>query len=270
MSNKDDIVIVTDKGKAYTVPAYHIPIVSKAAMGKYLNNYVTFEDGEKVVKVFAIAHGDTTHQLLMVTKNGLAKRISLENMTIRKNGLKVITLNDDDGLASVILTTGEGSVVLVSRNGFAVHTGMENIPLTSRTAKGNIAMRFKTEDDYIISAVSTASDDTLLVVSDKGLCKRCSMTDIPQKKGRGGKGITIYKPTPKSGHAMAVVKADEDETLFVVTTNDMIIRTPVKDISTQSRSGHGVKAINLADGAEIASITLAPSEEAETIEESAA
>jgi len=261
MSNKDDIIIVTDKGKAYTVPAYHIPIVSKVAMGKYLNNYVTFEDGEKVVKVFSIAHGDATHQLLMVTKKGLAKRISLENMTIRKNGLRVITLNEDDELASVILTTGEGSVVLASHNGFAVRTGMENIPVASRTAKGNIAMRFKADDDYVIAAVSAADDDTLLVVSDKGLCKRCGVTDIPQKKSRGGKGVTIYKPTPKSGHAMAVVKADEDETLFVVTTNDMIIRTPVKDISTQSRNGHGVKAINLADGAEIASITLAPSEE---------
>ncbi len=270
MSNKDDIIVITDKGKAYAIPAFHIPIVSKAAMGKYLNNYVTFEDEEKVVKVFSLEHNDTTHQLLMVTKKGLAKRISLENMNIRKNGLKVINFAEGDGLASVILTTGEGNVVTVTRNGFAMRTAMENISVCSRTARGNIAMRFKSDDDYIISAVSVADEDILLVISDKGLCKRCNVSDIPARENRGGKGVMLYKPTDKSGHALSVVKVEENETLFVVTTNDMIIRMPVKDFSIQSRNGHGTKAINLADGAEIASITLAPSEEPDSSEEEGA
>ena len=261
LSNKDDIILITDKGRAYVLPAYKIPIVSKAAVGKYLNNFVAFEEDEKIMRVLTIKHGDTSKQMLFVTKRGYAKRLSLEGLTIRKSGIKVITLDEGDSVAAVSLVSDDEHIMSVTHNGLALRTTVSKVSTMGRTARGSILMRFKTDDDYIVSAFPVSDNDNVIFVSEKGLCKRCSTEIVPERLNRGGKGAVFYKPSEATGAIAAVLKANRDETLFIVSSNNTIIRISVNSIAEYNRAAKGVIAIRLKDGETIKTVAAAPSEE---------
>lgn len=259
MSNKDDIVFITSKGKAYVLPAYKVPVVNKAATGKYLNNFVEFEDNERLMQIITIKHGDSSKQLLFVTKKGFAKRVSIEGLTIRRNGIHIIKIDDDDSVAAAVLIADNEYIMSVTHDGFALKTAVTNIRTMGRAARGNILMKFKS-DDYIISAVPVTDKDNVMIVSEKGLCKRCSTDIIKERKNKGGKGVVLYKPDENTGKVAAVLQTDEESTMFVISSNNVVIRIPVKTVRDLGRTAKGVKAIKLEPDDTVVSVAMAPLE----------
>ncbi len=65
---------------------------------------------------------------------------------------------------------------------------------------------------------------------------------------------------------MGVKSVNDDNELMIITTEGIIIRTPVREVSVSGRITSGVKLINMADDITIASIAKVretPEEEAE-------
>ena len=263
MSNMDDILVVTNKGRLYVVPAYRVPIVSRTAMGKYLTNYITLQDDETVVNVLSIKHGDTSKDLVFVSKEGYAKRLQLEGLTVRKSGINVCKVEEGDEIVSVLLASDEDNIICATHDGFDVNTSVKNLPVQGRQARGVILIRFKSESDYIVSTLAVNSDDTVIVMSTNGYGKRIDVKDIPVQKGRGNRGSVLYKPDEKFGSVASVLRADDEETIFVCTTDSMIVRVPAADINKQGRSAHGVKVVSLNDGAFVQSAVIGPAESEE-------
>lgn len=263
MSNMDDIIVVTNKGRLYVVPAYRVPIVSRTAMGKYLTNYITLQDDETVVNVLSIKHGDTSKDLVFVSKEGYAKRLQLEGLTVRKSGINVCKVEEGDEIVSVLLASDEDNIICATHDGFDVNTSVKNLPVQGRQARGVILIRFKSESDYIVSTLAVNSDDTVIVMSTNGYGKRIDVKDIPVQKGRGNRGSVLYKPDEKFGSVASVLRADDEETIFVCTTDSMIVRVPAADINKQGRSAHGVKVVSLNDGAFVQSAVIGPAESEE-------
>ena len=256
ISNKDDLLVITNKGKAYLLPAYRIPVVTKNASGKYLSNYLEFEDNERVVKIVSVKHGEASKEMLFATQKGFTKRIALEGLTIRKSGTRVIKIDEGDKLASVILVEKGKQIMFISHNGFAVRTEVENVSLLGRNTRGNIAMRFKSEDDYIVNAAAVTESDTLLVVNENGMAKRMPVATF-RLQAKGGKGTAASKE--KVCKAFSI---NENNSLFVITSNDRVIRVPADSIrETKGRSSKGVKLIKLEDNEKIITVISAPKDE---------
>ena len=258
MSNMDDILVVTNKGRLYVVPAYRVPIVSRTAMGKYLTNYITLQDDETVVNVLSIKHGDTSKDLVFVSKEGYAKRLKLEGFTVRKNGINVCKVEEGDEIVSVLLASDEDNLICATHSGFAINTSAKNLPVQGRGARGVIFIRL--QDDYIVSTLAVNSDDTVIVMSTNGYGKRIDVKDIPVQKTRGNRGSILYKPDEKYGAVASVLCANDEETIFVCTTDSMIVRVPAATISKQGRGAHGVRVVNLNDGASVQSAVIGPAE----------
>ena len=265
MSNKDNLLLISSKGKAYLVPAYRIPIVSKAAAGKYLNNYVEFEENETLVKLLAIGYEDTSRNLMFCSRKGYTKQLELEGLTIRRNGIKVVKIDEDDELVSVVLVEPDTQVMFTTHDGFAYRTSTDNIPVQGRAGRGSTGMRFKSENDYVVSVTNVKEDDTVLVVSESGIGKRMAV-DTVRESNRGSKGIQINKKNP----VCAVLTVAEDKDIIIVTSDNMVIRTPAASVSEQSRTSQGVKLVKLNEGAKIATVTAAPAMEEESKEEEVA
>lgn len=271
MSNMDDILVITNKGRLYVVPAYRIPIVSRTAMGKYFTNYIDLQDDEHIVNVLSVKHDDTSKDLMFVSKNGYAKRLQLGGMTVRKNGINVCKADDGDEIISVLLVDDNDNIVCATHDGFAINTSAQNVPVQGRTARGSIFMRFRSDGDYVVSAIAIRNDDRILTISESGFGNRTPVSEITETKNRGGKGVRIYKESEKSGHMAALLNIHDDETLFIVTSDGMVIRTPVNTIrESKSRTGKGVKLVNLNEGATVQSAVVGPAEETEDTEEASA
>ena len=132
---------------------------------------------------------------------------------------------------------------------------------------GVIGMNLAPSD--VIIAMQTASmGEAVLLVSSNGLGKRTRIDEFTTQN-RGGKGVKCYKITEKSGNLVGVKSVENDDELMLITTEGIIIRIQVSDVTVLGRITTGVKLINLKEGVSVASIakvvedkTLMPPEEA--------
>ena len=265
LKNRDDLVFLTNIGKAYVLPAFRIPIVSKASIGKYLQNYVPFEEGEKVISIFPLSQNEDmeAYTLFFATKKGVCKRLAMSDLPSTKNGARILVIREGDELVGCSMVKEDDYILLATKNGFAVKTMVSNIRVMGRNAAGVIGIKFKKPDDEVIAAVRANDDDTLLVITETGIAKRTSAKEFHLLTNKGGKGSAYYRETKKTGVVKAVVPVEEDQTVFIVTQNGMIIRIPANSISVVGRIATGVKTVNLAEGDSIATVSVAPNDEEE-------
>ena len=73
-------------------------------------------------------------------------------------------------------------------------------------------------------------------------------------QNRGGKGVKCYKITEKTGNLIGIKAVNDDNEIMIITTEGIIIRMKVEDISVLGRVTSGVKLINMNEDVTIASI----------------
>lgn len=266
LSTQDDLVFVMDNGKAYVLPAYKVPTVSKSSVGKPLNNYIPLDAGEKVVKFFVVSNEDKENEslaLLMVTRKGVGKRMLLSDLPQTRQGAKVMNLKtEDDSLVSVSLISNDAEIFTISKEGQGLKFPVDKVSIMGRTAAGVRIMNLE-DGDELVSAFAVNDNDQILQIMEAGGAKRMKAEDIPAKLNRGGKGVKCLTAVNRVGRVVAAGVAEEGDDCIVVTKNGMVIRTPVSGISLQSRISNGVKLISLNEGDTIASITIADKDKEE-------
>ena len=267
VNTHDDLLVVTNTGKGYVLPAFKIPIVKKTSVGKYVSNYVSMSADESIVSILPILENDKEHSILFVTKNGVGKRITLDNLPTTSAGAKLINIREDDALVACSLVNENDKVLICTEEGLALRTPMSKIRIMGRSAAGNILMRFKTKTDHVIAAINAKEDDTVLVVTQQGFGKRLDVDTITVRENLGGKGMAYYKPTNATGKVTGVFTIADDQTIIVVTKDNMVIRTPADDVRKTSRAARGVRLINLKENDFVISASAASKEDNEIPEE---
>ena len=130
------------------------------------------------------------------------------------------------------------------------------------SSRGSHLIRFKSEDDYVVSAIAVNDEASLLTISESGFGNRTPISEIRETVNRGGKGVRIYKESSSGSHMAALLNTHDNETLFIVTSDGMVIRTPINmSRESKSRTGKGVKLVKLENGATVQSAVIGPAEE---------
>ena len=107
--------------------------------------------------------------------------------------------------------------------------------------------------DEVIGMQLTVQGSDLLIVSEKGMGKRTSISEFTAQN-RGGKGVKCYKIMEKTGNVVGVKAINEDDEIMIINTEGIIIRMKCEGISLLGRITSGVKLINLPEGDKVASI----------------
>ena len=260
-STHDTILCFSNKGKVYRLRGYEIPEAGRTAKGTAIVNLLMLDGGEKISAVIPIANFAEGKYLLMATRNGIIKKTSLnEYMAVRKSGLIGITLKEEDELIDVRLTDGEDNVVLVTNKGMCITFDEKDVRPMGRVSQGVIGIRLD-EGDFVIGMESIihGSKATLLAITENGFGKRTELEEY-RVQTRGGKGVTTYKVTPKTGNLVGIRIATDDEDVMLITDTGTIIRLKVADISVLGRSTQGVTLMRTNEG-KVVSIETIPMEE---------
>ena len=263
-STHDTILFFSNKGKVYRLRGYEIPEAGRTAKGTAIVNLLMLDGGEKISAVIPIANFAEGKYLLMATKNGIIKKTQLnEYMSVRKTGLIGITLKEDDELIDVRLTDGEDNVVLVTHKGMSITFDEKNVRPMGRVSQGVIGIKLD-DDDYVIGMESIVhgSKATLLTITENGFGKRTELDEY-RLQTRGGKGVTTYKVTPKTGNLVGIRIATDDEDVMLITDTGTIIRLNVADISVLGRATQGVTLMRTNEGKVVSIETIKPEEEGE-------
>ncbi|MCL1844625.1 MAG: DNA gyrase subunit A [Defluviitaleaceae bacterium] len=247
----DNILFFTTNGRAFSLRAFEIPEAGRQAKGMPLVNLLNLSGGEDIAAMIPVTKNDWDGFLIMVTRKGLVKRTALELYSrIRKGGLNAITFREDDTLIDVLRSDGERELFLATNEGRGIRFAEAQARAVGRTAMGVRGMKLR-EGDEIIGA--TIADGQVLLVSEKGYGK-CTLTESCRGQNRGGYGIIMYKPSPKTGKLVGIKAVTENDGLMIINSDGVIIRIRVADISVQGRYASGVKLINMAEGITVVSV----------------
>ena len=262
-STLDTIMIFTDRGKVYNIRAYEIPDLSNQSRGRLIGNIINLSEGEKVRDTIVIKEFSSEKEVVFITKNGLIKKTSLgEFKNINSSGLISIKLKDDDDIifAGLIEDVSKEEILIATCNGYSTRFLTDTIRPTGRSTQGVKAITLR-EDDGVISAMLIKNPDTdILTITENGYGKRTRLDEYPQYN-RGGKGVINMKTTEKTGKVVSVVEAAEDEELMCITSNGVVIRTSMSEISRIGRATQGVRIMKVGEDEKVAAITKIKKEE---------
>ncbi len=252
-SNHSYILFFTTKGKVYRKKTWEIPEAGRNAKGTPIVNLLELEKDEEISAVIPTKSFSENEYLVMVTKYGIIKKTPAEYYNnIRKGGLIAVNLRDNDKLISVFVTTGKNDIFVATRNGISIRFNESDARPLSRTATGVKAITL-TDDDYVIGADVITDDSKLLIVSEKGYGK-CTAPENYRIQSRGGKGLKTYKITDRTGYITAAAAVNDSQELIMVSSEGVVIRIKVRDISTVGRVAQGVKLVNLNEGVTVISM----------------
>ena len=120
--------------------------------------------------------------------------------------------------------------------------------------------------------VEKNSEETVLVISEKGFGKRTPLDDengepIYRITNRGGKGIKTMSLTDKTGMLVGLHAVTDDQDLMLITKSGTAIRMAMDTIRVQGRATQGVKLIELQKRNDTLMFgCVVPKEEEETVE----
>ncbi|MFZ4436484.1 MAG: DNA gyrase subunit A [Flavobacterium psychrophilum] len=266
-TNHQYMMFFTQKGKCFWMRVYEIPEGSKTSKGRAIQNLINIESDDKV-KAF-ICTKDlkdpeyiNNHYVIMVTKQGIVKKTSLEQYSRpRVNGVAAITIREDDELFEAKLTNGESQILLAVKSGKLVRFEEGKTRPMGRTASGVRGITLADEQDEVIGMVSV-NDMTseILVVAENGYGKRSSLDEY-RITNRGGKGVKTLNITEKTGKLVSINNVTDADDLMIINKSGLTIRMDVSDLRVMGRATQGVRLINIKGNDSIAAVTKVMKEE---------
>ncbi|MEH2433334.1 MAG: DNA gyrase subunit A [Nostoc sp.] len=246
-----DLLILTGGGKVYPVKVGEIPpTTGRSPRGKPLITMLSSTAQgaqEAVVSRFLLPENLETKQMILLTKEGRIKRLSLGEFTnLTRRGITILKLKDDDELSFTQFTKPGEHLILASSGGrllrFAVND--EQLPIMGRTAMGLQAFRLL-KNQQMVGCVTVGKDDQLLLVTQEGYAKRMPASQL-RAANRGDLGTQALKFASKTdnlaGMVIATIASGE---VALVTNKERVVRLPLETVPILGRDVKGESIIQL-------------------------
>ena len=260
LSNSHDFnLFFTNKGRVYRIKCYEIPESTRQSKGINIANILPLAADEKVTSMIRIPSFEDDKYLIMVTRQGIIKRIALNAYnTARKGGLIALDLNEGDELPWVRMTDGNNEVLIATKKGMAIRFKETDVRAMGRLARGVKAMKLK-EGDSIVGMSIIEEDKLILTVSETGY-GRLSKPEDYRLQSRGGKGLINYH-VEKYGEVAALTAVPLGDDVIIISENGVIIRILASTIRVCSRPSKGVTIMKIKGDNRVVSVSGAPHED---------
>ena len=256
----DYVLMFSNLGKVYSFKVYELPEAAATSRGKSINQILTLSGNEHITAMLPVKEFTENQQVLMVTKHGVIKKTELSTFSnLRVNGIRAVTLEENDTLVSVKITSGTDEVILATTQGKSIRFGEDDVRSMGRTAKGVKGIELgDDEKDCVVAAEIVKLDESILVVTANGYGKR-SKIDEYRKQSRGGKGVKTIKVTERNGDVVGVMSVSEDSDMMLTTNSGRVLRIAVKSMRIMGRVTQGACLMIILEGEKIVSMSK-PSE----------
>jgi DNA gyrase subunit A len=255
----DWALFFTNRGRVFSAKVHSIVDASRQAKGTPIINLpgVQVEAGEVPVATIVLPNFEPGHFLVMATRRGHIKKTPLEQFErVRSTGIRAITINDNDELAWVDVSSGEDDIIIATAQGMLARFAEGEVRPMGRDAAGVIGIRLlKREGDNVVAMRVVEPESDLLVLSETGYGKRVALSEF-RRKHRGGQGVRLMAlEGAKTGLVAAVQQVTEtDDELFLISAGGQVIRTETNSINRYSSGARGVIVMRLAEGDRVVAI----------------
>ncbi len=252
------ILLFSNRGRVFRLRGYEIPRKERTAKGTAIVNLLNLLPSEMIQAVVATTDFPDDQHLMFLTAAGTVKKTAFsEYDKSRREGWIAIHLRDDDEVVRVVPTASGDDLMVVTSQGMAIRFAESDVREMGRDATGVRGIRLRPADRAISLDVVRPGAD-LFLVTDSGFGKRVK-TDRFTTQGRGGQGVRSIRLTAARGFVVGAQMAELDDEVMLASTGGVVIRTAVREVSSQGRDATGVRVMNLDDGDAVATATVVAS-----------
>ncbi|MEA5106303.1 MAG: DNA topoisomerase (ATP-hydrolyzing) subunit A [Sphaerochaeta associata] len=265
-STHEYVMFVTNAGKAYYTKVFEIPEASKTAKGTSIKNILQLETTEKITSIISFKEFSEDHYLMMATREGVVKKVSLSNFVNAKvRGIRALFLDEGDELLSCDLIQEGDEVMLITKLGRGLRFRQEDVRAMGRASRGVRGIRLL-GDDQVAGLLKVDNSKRILMITENGQGKQVTF-DSFTVHGRGTQGQKIYRLGGKASFIVGVLSVDDDNDVVCVTLMGQTLRVHVNAISIQGRNAAGVKVVTMKfKGDSIVAIASTERDEEEEVE----
>ena len=178
----------------------------------------------------------------IVKKYGDARRTQLAQIEVPKEEKEIEYVEPED---VVVICTQSGDVKRIPKTSFKTQ---------KRNGKG-----IKTQDDVVLSSISTNTIDTLLIFTSEGRMFRLLVDNVPEgtNTSKGANLATLLKFNPNEKVMYVTSQFRETDAKYVVffTKQGLIKKTNLEEFKGTKKTT-GIQAIKFKDGDSLANVTL--------------
>src|SRR5439155_643966 len=152
--------VFTDRGRVYWLKVHEVPQGGRTAKGKAIVNMVEMSQQERVAAVLPVKEFDDTHFIMMVTKNGTAKKTPLSAYSNpRRGGIISIQATERNGrVVAALEVVPTDQVMLITRGGIVIRTKVSEISEIGRNTQGVRLINLE-EGDQLIDVARVEEKD---------------------------------------------------------------------------------------------------------------
>lgn len=210
---------LTTRGRVFPTSVEAIGEVTGRSRGSALSELFALDKGEgiRLLVTAALAGAEEPAPLMLVTVQGMMKRISVEELVGTPAGKPVIKLKPGDSLLAAFPAPDGQDIAAVASNAQAMRCEAAAVPVQGRGATGVTGMKL-TDGSTVVGAGAVDDESILLSVTDAQTAKVTDASEIPTK-GRATSGLRITKFRTEKRLDWAYVGTEQD-LLLVVGTED--------------------------------------------------
>ncbi len=255
------LLLFSNRGRVFRLRGHEIPMKERTAKGTAIVNLLNLLPNESIQAIVATKDFPRDKFLVFTTASGTVKKTSFsEYDKSRREGWIAIKLRDGDEVVRVVATSGADDLMVVTFRGMAIRFNEAEVRDMGRDATGVRGIRLK-DDDRAISLDVVRADADLFLVTDTGFGKRVK-TERFNAQGRGGQGVRAIRLTAARGFVVAAFMVELADEVLLASSGGVLIRTPVREVSSQGRDATGVRVMNLDDGHSVATAAVVPAVDA--------
>jgi DNA gyrase subunit A len=254
------LLLFSNRGRVFRLRGHEIPMKERTAKGTAVVNLLNLQPNESIQAIVTTDDFPKDKFLVFATKDGTVKKTAFsEYDKSRREGWIAINLRDGDEVVRVVATSGDDDLMIVTYRGMAIRFKEDEVREMGRDSTGVRGIKLK-PDDRAISLDVVRDEADLFVVTDTGFGKRVK-TERFHRQGRGGQGVRGIKLTAARGFVVAAFMVRLDDEVLLASSGGVLIRLPVREVSSQGRDATGVRVMNLDEGHAVAAVAAVPAEQ---------
>lgn len=207
----DNLLLFTNTGKMFRMLVDNVPAGTNVSKGVGIGSLINMEPTEKVIAITSLERKNNAKYVVFITKNGLLKKTALEEYNVKRStGIVAIKLKDGDSIANIELMDEE-EMVVVTKNGQAIHIETKDVAPIGRNTSGIKAIKLKDGDEVIAGLPVRNSNQMVAVFLEQGQGKKSALSEFPLQ-GKNGVGV-------KCSSGMSVVGAEmisDEDTILII------------------------------------------------------
>jgi DNA gyrase subunit A len=172
-------------------------------------------------------------------------QLPLAGRTARGKAIvNLLNLAEDEKIAAILPIvsfddeSNNKTILMVTKSGRIKKTSLQEFSRPLRKGKRALTIN---EGDEIIAAHVLNGDDTILLVTKKGMCIHFEETDI-RTMGRTAAGVKGISLSPDDEVVSAIV-IESSNSILIATENGYGKRSPIEEYRLQKRGGKGIRGI---------------------------